>query len=129
MAFTPQWTRINGSRRHPRRQPGGCRRALCALLPIHIAISRPILLLPGGHWLPRWRGVLPVVVGERPLPGAVRPHDEQLAIRLERAVVGWRFILEPQPRTAEQDVAAIGRPGAVRVIARRIRQLLEAGAV
>src|ERR1700676_2357725 len=81
-----------------------------------------------GYGLPGWRALLPAVVRQRPLIGAVDLHDDQLAVRL------WdirhrRLVLETEARSAEQHMLSIQRTGRVRIVKGSLRQLRQRGSI
>src|SRR5689334_5045343 len=80
-------------------------------------------------WPPRGRRVFPLVVGKLPQAGAVGPHHKKFSIGLRYVFRKRRFVFETHPRTAEYNPLAVRRPNAMAIIAPRIRQAAQIGAV
>src|ERR1700722_2572609 len=73
--------------------------------------------------------MLELVIGQLTDVRAVGPHDVNLAIGLTVVGMQRRLVPETPARTGERDPFAVGRPGAMRVVTRRMSQTLELGAI
>ncbi len=79
--------------------------------------------------LKRGKRVFPLVVCQLPNSASIGTHREQFAVRLRSVVAGQRLVLPPHTGTAEHDPLAVRGPHSVRVVASRVCQPPNAGAV